>query len=164
MGTSNVSSIHLRSMRDKRLVRLRAAIAVVLCAGFCLASPARAETRTAKFYSPVRVEIKIKRDTFKVREPVEGVIVLDNMYPAPLPATFRIQLFHDGEAAGERITSVRHVPLGRTAFTFKNFGVPEFNNNAGAEGLWRIRVQQQSMDDSYARDVTVRIVPAVSKQ
>ncbi len=113
-----------------------------------------------KSYSPITIKFKMKRTVFEVREPVEGTIILENRYPSGIPATFRVKLFLEGRFVTETMTSIKHVPTGKTEFIFKNFGIPIFNTDAGKEGMWRIRIAQQNLEASAA-DVVIRITPAV---
>lgn len=111
-----------------------------------------------ELYSPLRIEIKMKKDTFRVREPVQGTVIVENKYPAALPAVFKIRLFHEGKQVDERITSVKRLPPWKTRFSFKNFGIPQFNNGPGTQGLWRITIVQQSRDERYPAQAIIRIV------
>ncbi len=109
-------------------------------------------------FSPLQIQIKVSKKMFRINEPVSGTVIIKNTYPATLLAIFRIKLFHDGREFSERITSIATVYSGTTKFSFKNFGILEFNNGAGSEGEWRIRIAQQSRDSSAA-EVTLRVVP-----
>lgn len=136
-----------------------------LCLSLFLAGGSRVfgDTRADELYSPLRIQIKIKKDVFRTGDPVNGTVIIENTYPAALPAVFNIRLFHDGTQSSELITAIKRVPSGKTVFSFKNFGIPRFNSGPGAEGVWRIRISQQSRD-SFAVEVTLRIVaPATPK-
>ncbi len=111
-------------------------------------------------YSPLSIQIKMKKYTVKIREPIEGTVIVENKHPMMLPAVFKIQLFHDGNQAVERITSVQQLPSWKTKFSFKNFGIPVFNTHANAEGLWRIVVTQQGKENRYPAQAIVRVIPA----
>lgn len=115
------------------------------------------------FFSPLQIQIRVSKKTFRINEPVTGTVIVKNAYPATLPAVFKIKLFHDSREVSERITSIATVPFGATKFSFKNFGIPEFNNGAGSEGVWRIRIAQQS-NDSNAAEIALRIVPPALKK
>ena len=130
-----------------------------VCLSLCLISGARAAEDMLKddLHTPLRITIKIPRKVFKVNEPVNGTVIIKNTYPATLPAIFKIKLFHDGQEVSERVTSIATVYFGTTKFSFKNFGIPEFNNGAGSEGVWRVWIAQQGRD-SGAAGITVRIV------
>lgn len=108
-------------------------------------------------YSPLNITIKMEKTVFMVGEPVEGKVIVENTYPANLPAVFDIKLFHDGKMFPERSTAIKGVPSGTTEFSFKGFGIPQFNLTPAAEGLWRITIVQQNLDSSYAQEVTLRI-------
>ena len=114
-------------------------------------------------YSSLSVKVEMKKNTFEIREPIEGEVIIKNIYPAVIPAVFHIRLFHDGKMVAERITSVQNLRMGTTKFSFHNFGVPDFNHDAGAEGDWHIKIIQQNLDESYAASVNVRIIAASGK-
>ena len=109
-------------------------------------------------YSPIRVTIQMKETVFKIGEPVEGTVVLENTYPANLPATFNIKLFHEGKPVSDLLTAIERVPSGTTPFSFKAFGVPFFNKGVASEGTWRLSIVQQNLDESYSKEITIQIV------
>lgn len=121
-----------------------------------------ADKNDPRVSSPLRIEIKMKKNAFKIREPVQGTVIVENRYPTTLPAVFNIRLFHDGNQVAERITSVKELPPWKTKFSLKNFGIPLFNIHTGAQGLWRITVTQQGKEDRYLAQAIVRIIPATT--
>lgn len=118
--------------------------------------------RSQDFYSPLQIAIKVSRKTFRVNEPITGTVVIKNTYPATLPAVFRIRVFHDDRQISETTTSIETVPFGTTKFSFRNFGIPQFNLGPGTEGKWRIHISQQNVPSS-AREITLRIVAPAAK-
>ena len=116
------------------------------------------------FASPIAIEITMEKKVFKVGEPVSGTVRVDNSYPAPVPVIFTIQLFHDGKLISEFSTSVARVPMGPLDFSFKSFGIPRFNDTPSSAGQWRVHIVQKGMDESYAREAVVQIIPKVPSQ
>lgn len=114
--------------------------------------------------SPFQIKVKIAKKTFRINEPIAGTVTIKNIYPATLPALFKIQVFREGQHFSESITSVPAVPFGTTKFSFKSFGVPDFNYGPGSEGNWRINIIQQNTDPSSSQGVNLRVIaPAVKK-
>ena len=111
-------------------------------------------------YSPLSVKIKLKKKVYHVAEPMEGEVVIENDYPASLPAVFIVELFHNKKAVSHRTTSIPQIPSGVTEFTFKSFGIPAFNHSPESKGDWRIHIVQQNLDPRYySGDTIVRVVP-----
>ena len=102
----------------------------------------------------------MEKTAFEVGETVEGRVIVHNSYPANVPAIFNVRLFHDGKLESQRMTSIPRIPDGTTDFSFKNFGIPVFNDRAGTEGEWRITIVQQNRDASDASEAMIRIVPS----
>ena len=119
-----------------------------------------AKSYSSNDYNPLKIQIKMEKTTFEVGEPIEGWVIVHNSYPANVPAIFHVRLFHDGKLEDERTTSIPHIPEGTTDFSFKNFGIPVFNDRAGTEGEWRITIVQQNRDASDASETMIRIVPS----
>jgi hypothetical protein len=109
--------------------------------------------------SNIEVEIHPQKSAFQVLEPVDGEIILRNM-TRTLSATFNIFLFHDGQPAGGGTIHIPTVFRGSMKFSFKDFAIPQFNNNTGAQGEWVIIILQQNVDKAYATSSKVKIVPA----
>lgn len=112
---------------------------------------------------PLSVMFEMKKNVFKVREPVQGTITVNNHYPAGIPVVFRISLFHNEKPVSELMTAIHEVPYGKTKFSFKEFGIPQFNSGPEAQGLWRLRIIQQNADPASAREITLSVVPAEQK-
>ena len=119
-----------------------------------------AKSYSSNDYNPLKIQIKMEKTAFEVGETVEGRVIVHNSYPASVPAIFNVRLFHDGKPEDKWTTSIPHVPGGTTDFSFKNFGIPVFNDQAGTEGEWRITIVQQNRDASDASEVMIRIVPS----
>jgi hypothetical protein len=117
-----------------------------------------AEIHMTNPYSPIKLTFRPDKTVFKVGEPVTGVIILNNTYPATLPGVFYVQLFRGKRLVTQSITSLKVIPAGTTHFSFKEFGISSFNLDERSVGKWRIRISQQNLDDSYAKEVTVRII------
>ncbi len=139
---------------------------ILLFSGFLLStSQASAKMKSVKYRSPLKVEIKLPKESYQVREPIDGQIIIENTYPASLPAVFTIKLFFNDKLFSEQTTAIKKVPMGTIEFTFKGFGIPAFNDKVEAEGEWRIHIVQLNMDESYAVEAKILIVPpAVSKE
>ncbi len=126
---------------------------------------ASAKMKSVKYRSPLEVEIQLPKESYQVGEPIDGQIIIENTYPASLPAVFTIKLFFNDKLFSEQTTAIKKVPMGTMEFTFKGFGIPVFNNKVEAEGEWRIHIVQLNMDESYAAEAKILIVPpAVSKE
>ena len=132
---------------------------LLLLLGFCLCicpMVNAARTRAAK---PLEVTFKIAKVAYQAGEPVEGTIEINNKFPGTLPAAFDIILAHDDKVFPPFTTSLK-VPTGKTQFTLKQFGIPDFSLEADSVGLWRIVILQQNTDRSFTRVFQVRIHPA----
>ena len=114
--------------------------------------------------NPLTIQIKTEKTVFEIGEAVEGTVILDNRYPASVLAVFNIRLFHDGKFVAQETTSIPQIPMGTMEFSFKHFGIPQFNDHPGTEGAWQITVVQQNRDVSYAAEVTIQIVPSQKKE
>ncbi len=125
---------------------------------------ADAGTKKELFRSPITVDIKMKKDTFRIGERVEGQIILKNAYPGSPPAAFYVKLFRDGTFFTEIKTSIPKVAVGTMKFTFKEFGIPHFNNQAGAQGEWKIVILQENVSESYQKEVIIHVVPPAFKE
>ncbi len=112
--------------------------------------------------SRLKVVLHLKRDSYKAGEPLEGTVEVTNDYPAGLPTIFNITLFHEDIAVSNFLTSIQ-IPPGTTEFTFRQFGIPDFDLEPASAGQWRIVILQQNRDASEAREVAFRILPP-SKQ
>lgn len=133
-------------------------IVFVLGCIFLMTAPVVSKIHDESPYSSVTLKVKMKKVNFKVGEPVEGKITIENDYPANIPIVFKIRLYHDGYFVSEVLTSAKGIPFGKTEFTFRGFGVPLFNAERDSVGLWKIKFIQQHLDESYAKTATVRIV------
>ena len=110
--------------------------------------------------SALDIEINLPKTIFSLGEPIEGTITVMNTYAVTLSATFNIRLSRNGELVNELSTSIDHVPSGRTEFTFKGFGIPNFNSDDAALGSWQMSILQQDLDVSHARVISFQIVPS----
>ena len=110
--------------------------------------------------NPLTIQIKTEKTVFEIGEAVEGTVILDNRYPASVLAVFNMRLFHDGKFVSQETTSIPQIPMGTMEFSFKHFGIPQFNDHPGTEGEWQITVVQQNRDVSYSAEVTIQIVPS----
>ena len=110
-------------------------------------------------YSPLEINIKLEKETFRIGEEIKGEVNVYNSYPGSLPVIFVTHIFHDDQFFWETLTSLQSIPMGRMSFTLKTFGVPFFNAKAGSEGTWRIKIFQKNMEDKNSAEVTLKIVP-----
>ena len=65
-----------------------------------------------------------------------------------------------GRRSSERIDAMAVRPwsvTGKTEFSFKSFGIPEFSREPDAEGTWNIRIRQQNLDASFGAEAAVFI-------
>lgn len=122
-----------------------------------------AKIKEERYSTPIRVEIRLEKDSFRVGEQVKGVVIIKNNYPAAVPAIFFIRLFREGTLSTEIRTSVGRLPSGSIDFVLKNFGLPNFNDHVGAEGKWKIQIIQQNVDESYAAEAELIILPPLEK-
>lgn len=138
---------------------------LVLCFGLWGMNDAGAKEDMLKgdLHSPLQITIKVSKKTYKINEPIKGTVIITNAYPATLPAVFKVKLFHDGKKFYAFLTAAQTIPSGTTKFPFDNFGIPNFNDEAGSEGTWQITITQQNVESSTA-EATLRVVaPAVKK-
>ncbi len=120
---------------------------------------AQGEMYFNRLQSPIKVKIRAEKEIFNLGEPIKGTIVLDNTYPANISAVFVVTLFHDGSAAFQVTTSLKHIPAGPLKFSFREFGIPPFYDDPAAAGVWRIVVAQVAVDPSFGKEMTLRIIP-----
>jgi len=116
-----------------------------------------AENAYSRSGGRISVQIVPEKKELEAGEKLEGKVIVKSGYPASVPAVFLITLYHDGTYVSQMTTSVR-IPYGTTKFSFRDFGIPDFSREAGAEGEWRITIVQQNRDPSEAASVTVRVV------
>src|SRR3989338_8672644 len=111
-------------------------------------SPAYAKTYFSRrdHKSPINVEIKLPKGSFKLYEPIVGEIILQNTSPVNLPAVFEFKLFKDGKLKSQKLTEVKSIFPGRTRIRFPEFGIPIFNDNPWAAGHWYLTILQQNVD------------------
>ncbi len=142
------------------MVRYLSSILIICFGSLLLAThQASAKMKTVKYRSPLEVQIKLTKGSYQVGEPIDGEVVIKNTYSASLPAVFTIKLFFKDQLFSEQTTAIKRVPMGTVEFTFKGFGIPDFNHHTGAEGEWKIHIVQMNMDEHYAKEVKVLIVP-----
>lgn len=139
--------------RHNRIKLIRFLIFFLL--GVFAASGVRGETGKDKRSTPIKLKIEMKKSEFSVREPVEGRIMVENNYPAALPAIFDIKLFHNENMYSEFLTSVKPVLPGKTVFTFREFGIPQFNTGEKAKGHWQIIITQKDVESGSQVDIYV---------
>ena len=113
-------------------------------------------------YSHISVTIKMKKNVFKVGEPIEGDFVLENDYPATLPAVFNVKLYRGNTLITSRTTAIKTIPTGKTEFSFKSFAIPQFNRRPESQGVWRLTILQQNVLPSETQEVTIEIIPGKS--
>lgn len=104
----------------------------------------------------VAVQIKMNKDTFAVAEPIEGRIFLQNTFMLSAKSTFDIELFHDKRLVTKATTTEMTIPYGRLVFSFRDFGVPVFNQKSGSEGEWRIKITPKGFDKN-AGEIIIHI-------
>ena len=102
----------------------------------------------------------MKKDTYQVGEPIDGKIVVRNTMAGDFPVIFNIKLYHAEELFAEYNTELKRAYFGTTEYSFKNFGIPPFNDSPAAEGEWKVGILQQGLDASNAQWVTIHIIPA----
>ena len=134
-----------------------------ICLSFLLISSAGAKDDMLEgdLHSPLKIAIKMPKKAYKINELIDGTVIIKNTYPAVLPAVFKIKLFHDGRQFYAFLTSAETIPFGTTKFSFKDFGIPAFNDAPGTEGTWRITITQQNTESSTA-EVTLRVVASAA--
>lgn len=145
------------------LKRLNWAVIFMMLLVFAGGALAKEDMREGDLHSPLKITIKLPKKVYKINEPIDGTVIIKNTYPAVLPAVFKIKLFHDGQQFYAFLTSAETIPFGTTKFSFKNFGIPDFNDRTGTEGTWRITITQQNTESSTA-EVTLRVVAPVVKK
>jgi len=132
---------------------------VLLCVLGVSGTGVASAERKSGLTSAVTVKIKMPKAVFKTGEPVDGKVVLTNLYPAGFPVVFNIRVVHNDQVASALSTALKAVPQGTTEFSFKNFGIPQFNRGPEAEGAWRITIVQQNLDQSQGATATLQILP-----
>jgi hypothetical protein len=109
-------------------------------------------------HSPITLKIKLKKDTFEVGEPIDGKIEIQSTLAGGFPVVFNIKLYHDKALFSDLKTEFKRIHFGRTVFSFKDFGIPPFNDSPASQGEWNLSINQQDMDVSHARWVTIQII------
>lgn len=105
-------------------------------------------------HNPISFDINVK-PTYDPTEDVTGKIVVHNTYASPLPATFRIKLYHNDKFQNELVSSMDQLLPGQTTFSLDEFGIPQINQNPNAQGQWTIVIYQN--DPTQSKEATFRI-------
>ena len=108
--------------------------------------------------SPLTLQVEVPKDTFHIGEPIDGTIVVQNSMGGSYPVTFNIKLYHNNQVVREFRTEFQRVFFGRTEYSFKDFGIPPFNDAPAAVGEWNVSILQQDMDVSNARYVVIHVI------
>jgi hypothetical protein len=107
----------------------------------------------------ITYDIDVKK-VFQSNENVDGQIIVNNAGPATLADSFNIRLYHNGKLIRELLTRMTAIPPGENRYSFKDFGIPQINDNPNAEGNWTMSIYD--VDPAYSKDVDFRIIQSTN--
>ncbi len=145
------------------LSRITTKFVVLLAAAFaCGIVPYTSSLAGAEGYSwhsksRISVEIKLEKEIYRQGEDLEGIVEVHNGYPATVPVVFYITLYRNDREVSTQTTSISALPTGKMTFSFKRFGVPDFNRGPDSVGVWRIKITTAGQS-SFESTATIRIV------
>lgn len=98
-----------------------------------------AETRRLR--SPLKIEIKLKKDTYREFEPIKGEVLIKNSRPATFPVNFTVRLFRNGEFYRR---SIVNTPIfsGRNELDIDTFAKDVFKG-PHAVAVWRMEISTE---------------------
>lgn len=99
--------------------------------------------------SPLSLEIRPAKTTFRAREPVTGQVIITNPLPGKLSAVFDIIIYHNDRQKYTSTAATEDIFTGKNKFDFKDFGIPQFNTGPRAAGFWRIEIRQRNLSEKY---------------
>ncbi|MBP9853529.1 MAG: hypothetical protein KBD53_01525 [Candidatus Omnitrophica bacterium] len=122
---------------------------------FLFSSTAQAEPQT---YGAFDLHLESSKKAFAVEENLNIKIVISHSYPAALPGTFKVELFHDGIKWSENLINLEAILPGENDFTLKEFNIQPFNRDNSSVGNWRIRIFPIT-DEKKAQEIRITIHP-----
>ena len=108
--------------------------------------------------NPFEIVIELSKAEYKVGETLDGKIEIENQYPATLPVTFEMKLYHNGKFKRDARVYVKGFPSGDLSFELKVFRLPQQPFKRKDLGVWTIVIKQLSADDSTAAKLEFKVV------
>ena len=101
----------------------------------------------SEYHTYLDVKIEMDKTVFKLKEPIEGKVIITNTGPATLLGSFAVKLFKGDVLKFTTTIYIKTIFIGRTDFAFKNFGIPNINDDPEAAGHWRLVIYPANRDE-----------------
>jgi hypothetical protein len=109
----------------------------------------------------ITYDIDVKK-VFQSNENVRGDVVVNNASAAPIADSFYIKLYHNGKLVKELVTRMTQILPGQTRYSFEQFGIPQINSSAAAQGNWTIRIYD--IDPAFSKNADFKIIHSTNSE
>jgi hypothetical protein len=105
----------------------------------------------------IDIEIHLDSDAYWVGDTLDGKIEITNTYPATIPVSFTVSLYHNNNLKRRHQTYIKTLFTGSTDFSFQSFLIPQEPFQKTDIGIWSIVISKLQAKSEIAGRATFKV-------